>query len=167
MPRRLFALLLVAVTASANEMSFRSIQSGWNGAATPLTDRGINGAGQIVAVLDTGVDYDSCYFAEADGSRPPANTGSPATGPGWTNINPARRKIIAYDFLYSCDQFPNATGCEDPNDPSAYDNTDHGTHAAAIVAGDMGRVGEHDYADGLAPAAKLIVQDGGFIGGDN
>ena len=67
MVRKLFVLLLVAATASANEVSFRSLQSGWRSSATPLTDRGLNGAGQIVAVLDTGVDYDSCYFAEADG----------------------------------------------------------------------------------------------------
>jgi hypothetical protein len=164
--RKLFVLLLVAVTVSANETSFRTIQSGWGSAATPLTDHGLNGAGQIVAVLDTGVDYDSCYFAETDGSRPPANTGSPLTGLAWTNIDLSRRKIIAYDFLYSCDQYPGARGCENPNDPSAYDNTDHGTHAAAIITGDFNRFGEHDYADGMAPAAKLIVQDGGFIGGD-
>src|SRR6266850_6663674 len=114
--RKLFALLLVAFTASANELSFRSIQSGWNSAATPVTDHGLNGAGQIIAVLDTGVDYDNCYFAEADGSRPPINTGTPSGGFVWTNVDPSRRKIIAYDFLYSCDQFPNAVGCEDPND---------------------------------------------------
>jgi hypothetical protein len=165
--RKLFVLLLVAVTVSANEVSFRSVQSGWRSSATPLTDRGLNGAGQIVAVLDTGVDYDSCYFAEADGSQPPINTGTPVGGLAWTNVDPSRRKIIAYDFLYSCDQFPNATGCERPSDPNAYDNTDHGTHAAAIVAGDADRPGAHDYGDALATAAKLIVQDGGFIGGDN
>ena len=166
MVRKLFALLLVAFTASANEVSFHTIQSGWGSAATPLTDHGINGEGQIVAVLDTGVDYDSCYFVEADGSQPPANTGSPTAGLAWTNIDPSRRKIIAYDFLYSCDQYLGARGCENPSDPSAYDNTDHGTHAAAIAVGDFDRYGQHDYADGMAPAAKLIVQDGGFIGGD-
>lgn len=167
MTRKLFVLLAIAATASANEMSFRSLQSGWRGAATPLTDRGLNGAGQVVAILDTGVDYDSCYFAEADASRPPVNTGTPSGGLAWTNVDASRRKIIAYDFLYSCDQFPSAKGCENPNDLSAYDNTDHGTHAAAIIAGDFGTFGAHDYADGLAPGAKLIVQDGGFIGGDN
>jgi hypothetical protein len=157
----------MAATASANEVSFHSLQSGWRNAATPVTDHGINGAGQIVAVLDTGVDWDSCYFAEPDGSHPPFNTGSPTGGLAWTNIDSSRRKIIAYDFLYSCDQFPGAFGCEVPLDPNAYDNTDHGTHAAAIVAGDFNRYGEHDFGDALASGAKLIVQDGGFIGGDN
>src|SRR5438128_1624652 len=88
-----------------------------DGKPAPLTDRGLNGAGQIVAVLDTGVDYDNCYFAEADGSRPPINTGTPVGGYGWTNIDLSRRKIVAYDFLYSCAQFPGASGCDDPNNP--------------------------------------------------
>src|SRR6185295_6758393 len=92
--RKLLAVLAIAVTASANEQSFRSLQSGWKSAATPLSDRGLNGAGQIIAVLDTGVDVDSCYFAEADGSKPPFNTGTPSGGLGWTNVNLSRRKII-------------------------------------------------------------------------
>lgn len=167
MIRKLFVLLLVAATASANELSFRSLQSGWKSAATPLSDRGLNGAGQIIAVLDTGVDYDSCYFAEIDGSKPPANTGTPLGGLNWTNVNPSRRKIIAYDFLYSCDQYPNAQGCENPNAPNAYDNTGHGTHNAATLAGDREPFGEHGYQDALASAAKLVVQDAGFTGGDN
>jgi hypothetical protein len=157
----------IAATASANEISYRSLQSGWNGSATPLTDRGLRGEGQIIAVLDTGVDYDSCYFAEPDASRPPINTGTPGGGLAWTNVDPSRRKIIAYDFLYSCDQFPGVQGCEDPASPAAYDNTGHGTHNAATAAGDYGVSGHHDFGDALASAAKLIVQDGGFIGGDN
>jgi len=165
--RKLLAVLAIAATASANEQSFRSLQSGWKSAATPLSDRGLNGAGQIIAVLDTGVDVDSCYFAETDGSKPPFNTGTPSGGLGWTNVNLSRRKIIAYDFLYSCDQFPTAQGCENPNSPSAFDNTGHGTHNAATLAGDREPFGEHGYQDALASAAKLIVQDAGFTGGDN
>ena len=165
--RKLLAILTIAATASANEVSYRSLQSGWYSAATPVSDHGLHGEGQIIAILDTGVDYQSCYFAEADGSRPPANTGTPLGGLAWTNIDPSRRKIIAYDFLYSCDQFPGAPGCENPNNIADYDNTDHGTHAAAAAAGDFGRPAEHDYADGIAAGAKLVVQDAGFIGGDN
>ena len=160
--RKLFALLLaIAVPAAANEVSYHSLQSGTSFGPTPLTDHGLHGEGQIVAVLDTGVDYDNCYFAEADHSAPPINTGTPAGGFAWQNINPGRHKIIAYDFLYSCDQFPGMTACDDPKNPAAYDNQGHGTHAAATALGDRGTPVAHDYGDGLATAAQLIVQDAG------
>jgi len=165
--RKLFAILAIAATASANEISYRSLQSGSTGGGTPLHDRGIHGEGQVIAILDTGLDYDNCYFAEGDGSRPPINTGTPAGGLASANVNPNRRKVIAYDFLYSCDQYPGAMGCDDPNNPAAYDNQGHGTHAAASAAGDRGTFIAHDYADSIAPAAKLVVQDAGYTGGDN
>src|SRR5438034_2400770 len=69
---KLFALVALCATAlSANELSYKSLQSGFSGSTTPIFDHGIHGEGQIVAFLDTGVDYDSCFFVEADGSRPP------------------------------------------------------------------------------------------------
>src|SRR3954468_4976113 len=168
--RKLFAtaILSIATFALADDISFRSVQSGWFTADTPLFDHGIYGQRQVIAVLDTGLDWDGCYFAEPDGSAPPVNTGSPATGLSSSNVDTSRRKVIAYDFLYSCDQFPGARGCDDPKDPTAYDNADHGTRAAAVAAGDKATPLFYDYAaDGIAPGAKLIVQDGGFIGGDN
>jgi hypothetical protein len=165
--RKLFALILVAMTASANEISYRSLQSGSTAGGTPLFDHGIHGEGQVIAILDTGLDYDNCFFAEPDGSRPPINTGTPAGGYAWTNMNANRRKVIAYDFLYSCDQFPGAPGCEDPNDPKAYDNQGHGTHAAAAAVGCHGTTMVHDVYDSIAPGAKLVVQDAGYIGGDD
>jgi hypothetical protein len=142
--RKLFVLLAIAATASANDLSVKTLQSGPNGLSTPLFDRGIHGEGQIIAVLDTGVDYTSCYLAEPDGSRPPIDT-----------VDLSRRKIIAYDFLY-----------DDPNSTNAYDNQGHGTHAAAAAVGDSGTPIVHDSEDGIAPAAKLIVQDAGYTGGD-
>jgi hypothetical protein len=151
--RKLFVLLLVATTASANEISYRSLQSGKANGGTPIYDHGIHGEGQIVAVLDTGVDYDSCYFAEADRSRPPINRGF-----AWENVDTSRRKIIAYDFLYAGD---------DPDSPAAYDNQGHGTHAAASILADKGTPIAHDFGDAIATGAKLVVQDAGFIGGDN
>ena len=33
----------------------------------PLFDAGLDGTGQVVAVSDTGIDRDNCYFAEPDG----------------------------------------------------------------------------------------------------
>ncbi|MEA2236902.1 MAG: hypothetical protein QOC81_1626 [Thermoanaerobaculia bacterium] len=168
--RKLFAVLAIAIPtiAAADYTSARAMQSGWFSATTPLFDHGILGQRQIIAILDTGLDWDSCYVAEPDGSRPPINTGSPSSGLNSSNVDTSRRKVIAYDFLYSCDQFPGAAGCDDPNDPHAFDNALHGTLAAAVAAGD-GRapLSADDAADGIAPGAKLIVQDGGFIGGDN
>ena len=170
--RKLFAMTVIALVlpaiASADYRSWPSMQSGWFGTTTPVFDHGILGQRQIIAVLDTGLDWDSCYFAERDGSRPPVNTGSPAGGLASSNVDPNRRKVIAYDFLYSCDQFPGVSGCDDPNDPLAYDNALHGTLAAAVAAGDaQGPGNADDPGDGVAPGAKLIVQDGGFIDGDN
>ena len=163
--RKLFALAVIAVTANANEFSYRSLQSGssWT---TPIHDRGIRGQGQIVAVLDSGLDYASCFFAEPNGTPPPFNTGTPAGGLEWTNVDPSRRKVIAYDFLYSCDQYPNASGCDQPGAKGALDNHGHGTHAAGAVAGDSGAPGQHDFGDAIAPLAKLVIQDAGLTSGD-
>ncbi|HYI08225.1 MAG TPA: S8 family serine peptidase [Thermoanaerobaculia bacterium] len=161
--RKLFAILLLASTVSANEVSYRSLQSGSATGATPLHDRGIRGEGQIIAVLDTGAEYRSCFFAEGDNSAPPFNTGSVGGGLAWQNIDLSRRKIVAYNFLFSCDQYPGVAGCEGL---SALDNQGHGTHTAAIAAGDRGMPLAHDYADSLAPGAQLVIQDGGYVGGD-
>lgn len=169
MPRPLLfaALALLTLPLVANETSVRTLQSGApNGAAT-LHNRGIYGEGQIIAVLDTGLDYDNCYFAEPDGRVPPVNTGTPTGGFSWTNVDPSRRKVIAYNFLYSCAQFPGAFACDDPANVRAWDNQGHGTHAAAAAAGDRSTPLIHDYADAIAPGAKLVIQDAGFIGGDN
>jgi hypothetical protein len=168
--RKLFAMVLVAsaLAANADDTSFRAIQSGWGSVATPLFDHGIYGQRQVIAILDTGLDWDGCYFAEPDGSPPPINTGSPLYGFNSSNVDTSRRKVIAYDFLYSCDQFPFASGCDNPSNVHDYDNALHGTIAAAVAAGDQGVPLVHDdAAEGIAPGAKLIVQDGGFIGGDN
>ncbi len=169
MPRSLALALLALLTLplAANEVSVRTLQSGAPSGPATLHNRGLFGQGQVIAVLDTGLDYDSCYFAEADGRVPPINTGTPAGGFEWRNVDPTRRKVIAYDFLYSCAQFPGASGCDDPANVRAWDNQGHGTHAAASAAADRGTPLIHDFADAIAPGAKLVIQDAGFIGGDN
>jgi hypothetical protein len=166
--RKLFALLAIAAaSAVANEISVHTLQSGDPSGPTPIHDHGIHGEGQVIAVLDTGLDYDHCQFAEADGSPPPINTGTPQSGLASANVNAARRKVIAYDFLYSCDQFPSAFGCDNSALPTAYDNQGHGTVTASAAAGDAGAFVIHDLYDSIAPAAKLVIQDTGYIGGDN
>ncbi|HVG25280.1 MAG TPA: S8 family serine peptidase [Thermoanaerobaculia bacterium] len=164
--RKLFAVCLLAFTASANEVSHRTLQSGSPTGPTVLHDHGIHGEGQLIAILDTGLDYNSCYFAEADNTPPPFNTGSPSGGLAWQNINLARRKVVAYDFLFSCDEFPGIRGCDSPGNLASLDNQGHGTHSAGSAAGDRAPFIAHDFGDAVAPGAKLIVQDGGYVGGD-
>jgi hypothetical protein len=161
--RKLFAVVLfLSLPLAANELSVHTLQSGTAFGPMPLFTHGLHGEGQVIAVLDTGVDWDSCFFAEPDGSAPPFNLRVIDTA-----VNNARRKIIAYDFLYSCAAFPTATGCDDPSDPKAFDNQGHGTRAAASALADRGTLVAHDYGDAIATGAKLIVQDAGYVGGDN
>jgi hypothetical protein len=165
--RTLFAIFLMAATAvSANDVSYRSLQSGSATGPTPVHDHGIYGQGQIIAILDTGADYTSCYLAEPDGRRPPFNSGSPAGGLGWQNVDLSRRKIVAYNYLYSCDQYPGAEGCERVGAADSFDNTRHGTFASTLAAGDRDAPLHHDFADSIATGAQLVIQDGGYIGGD-
>jgi hypothetical protein len=168
--RKLFAVIVILITsgiAAADEVAYRSLQSGTPEGPTTVHDRGIFGEGQIIAVLDTGVDYNSCYFVEPDNTPPPVNTGTPLGGLQWQNVDLSRRKIIAYNFLYSCDQYPSSPGCDVPGAIGSLDNQGHGTHTASTATGDRGAPLVHDFADSIAPGAKLIVQDGGYVGGDS
>ncbi len=113
-------------------------QSGpYSGGMTPLYDRGIKGAGQIVGVMDTGADADMCFFYDVNEGLIPPND---------PNFN--QRKIVAY---IGPAEYANG-----------YDSQGHGTHTAGTIAGDnYANPGEHDNADGIALLAKLIVQDYG------
>ncbi|HEY0590151.1 MAG TPA: S8 family serine peptidase [Thermoanaerobaculia bacterium] len=159
----LLLLLLLATPLIADLTALRVLQSGSGFGSMAMHERGIDGSGEIVAVVDTGADVDSCAFAELDGSLPPANTGSPAGGLATANVDLSRRKVVAYDFLFSCDQYPGRAGCDDPADPRAWDNSGHGTIVASIAAGDRAPLGIAAEGDGLAPGAKLIVQDLGYV----
>jgi hypothetical protein len=86
---------------------------------TPIWDHGLLGEGQIVAVADTGLHVDSCFFAGDD-------------------------KVVGYQDFGS-------TGIGDPNG--------HGTHVAGSIAGDRLANGAYDTHDGMAPAARLFIQD--------
>ncbi len=128
-------------------------QSGLNGTTqTTVFDHGIYGQGQILAVLDTGIDPDMCYFRD------------PAAGPtainacdGGTTVDLDQRKLIAVNFLWDADC--DGAGIEDDE----WDDQDHGTHVAGTAAGDNFTAPLlHDPGDGMAPGARLVVQDGGF-----
>lgn len=144
-----------------------STQSGVQGnaaAQTPIWQRGIRGQGQIVGIIDTGADANSCYLDGA--ALPVTNTWGVRGGYG-TAVGLGHRKIVAYDFLFSCDQHPGAAGCDVPTDVTDWDNHGHGTHIAGTILGDSDE-NPATYAaqDGLAPAAKLVMQDAGYRADD-
>ncbi len=143
-----------------NDRSAGSVQSGMQGTSpqvTPIWARGLRGEGQVVGLIDSGLDVDSCFFADTlPGKLPKTNTWSRAGGYG-KEVDMSHRKVIAYDFLYSCDQWNGAAGCEMPSNAMLWDNHGHGTHCAGSMAGD--RPGARQ--NGMAPAAKIVVQDGG------
>lgn len=98
--------------------------------ATPLWDNGINGEGQIATVMDSGVDYNSCFFREV-GNAPPG---------------PDHRKVINYTL----------TG----GNPYDGCSPGHGTHVAGTMAGDQSYVNPGSYEhNGMAYKAKFTVQD--------
>jgi hypothetical protein len=143
-----------------NDRSAGSVQSGTQGTsamATSIWAHGLRGEGQIVGLIDSGLDVDSCFFADATaGKLPKTNTWSQASGYG-KEVDASHRKVIAYDFLYSCDQWSNAQGCEMPSTPGMWDNHGHGTHCSGSMVGN--RPGARN--NGMAPEAKIVVQDGG------
>lgn len=135
-----------------NDNASAIVQSG-NTSSRPLWDRGLRGEGQTVCVLDTGLDFDSCYFAEDDGTSPPMATGYDTGTPDYS-----RKKVVMYDLLYSAD-FDIENG--------DFDNQGHGTAVAGNALGS--RLSDPfgvTVSNGMAPAAKIIVQDGGFTWND-
>lgn len=98
--------------------------------ATPLWDHGINGEGQIATVMDSGVDYNSCFFRD-HGEAPPG---------------PDHRKVIDYSL----------TG----GNPYDGCSPGHGTHVAGTMAGDQSYLDPGNYEhNGMAYKAKFTVQD--------
>jgi subtilisin family serine protease len=114
--------------------------------ATPIFDRGLHGEGQIIGIVDTGLDIDECRFEDPEIGLPALND---AEG---IDVNPDHRKVLAVDFHWSEDW---------PPGPFDWDEHGHGTHVAGSAAGDELGNGRFDGSDGMAPAAKLVIQDGG------
>ncbi len=135
-----------------NDTTVWVAQSGTSGGqATPIYDQGIFGEGQIVGVLDTGIDPDMCYFRDPARGLPPINACN-----GGTVVDNNQRKVIAVDFLWSSE-------CSGGISSNEWDTQDHGTHVAGTVAADdFANPLIHDPGDGVAPGAKLVIQDCGF-----
>lgn len=115
---------------------------------TPIFDQGLFGENQVIAVADSGIDIDACFFADP-------NVGLPATnGSTGTEVNLNHRKVLAVDFYWD-EEWPNPA-------PTDWDTLGHGSHTAGSAAGDSNANGQYEDFDGMAPAAKLVIQDGGF-----
>jgi fibronectin type 3 domain-containing protein len=139
-----------------NDTTVWVAQSGLDaGQTTPVFDHGIHGEGQVVGYIDTGIDADSCYFRDAARGLPPIN----ACDAG-TTFDPAQRKVIAVDFLTPSE-------CAGGIAANEWDTQNHGSHVAGTIAGDnLANPIVHDPGDGMAPGAKLVVQDAGFLTDD-
>lgn len=103
--------------------------------ATPIWDRGVYGEGQVVCEMDTGLDYNSCWFRDANNAPP----------------GPTHRKVIDYRTwggrVYD--------GC----------GTGHGTHVAGTCVGDQSFINPGNIGfNGMAYKAKIMIQDVGNDG---
>ncbi len=99
-------------------------------AQTPIWDKGIRGEDQLVCVMDSGLDYNSCWFR--DGGNLPG---------------PANRKVYSYTLYGGGVAYD---GCD----------TGHGTHVCGTLAGDQSYVNPSNYDyNGVAYKAKLMMQD--------
>lgn len=127
-------------------------QSGLSGGqTTPIFSQGIFGEGQTVGIIDTGLDADMCFFRDTSLGLPPTNACN-----GGTVVNNSQRKVIAVDFLASGE-------CSGGISTTEWDTQGHGTHVAGTVGGDnFANLLTHNTADGMAPGAKLVIQDAGF-----
>ncbi|MBU1700140.1 MAG: S8 family serine peptidase [Candidatus Eisenbacteria bacterium] len=107
------------------------VQSNLSG-QTPLWDHNLHGENEIVTMMDTGLDYNSCWFRENGNAAP----------------NPNHRKVIDYKTWGGSAY----DGC----------GTGHGTHVAGTCTGDQSYINPgNDNYNGLAYRARITVQDVG------
>ncbi len=137
-----------------NDNSIWACQSGdITTESTPVFDHGIMGQGEIVAVADSGLDEDECAFIDTpNGDRIDTQAVEP---PDALVVDTDQRKVVAYNVL------PGA----EPWDHSTHEF--HGTHVCGSVGGDnyshLASTTDpgHDTGDGMAPLAKIIMEDAG------
>ena len=116
----------------------------------PLWDKGIKGQGSVVAVLDTGLDYDHNFFSLTDKSR--------AKYKNKEQMEAAMKKAgITYGKWYN-DKVIYAYNYSDMNDEIKEDDPrSHGTHVAGSAVGNATKpVPTGELLKGVAPEAQLI-----------
>jgi len=104
----------------------------------PWYDIGLNGAGEVIAISDTGIDMDHCYIDEnMDNYR----FGRPRT------LDLSRRKVVQYDDYIDRED--------------VYEG--HGSHVAGSIAGSL--PSEKGISEGIAFDAKIAFIDIGSADG--
>ncbi|CAM2065017.1 S8 family serine peptidase [Sulfidibacter corallicola] len=131
---------------------------------TPIYDQGITGTGQIVAVTDSGLDRNQCWFTQYDNGLGVNNAQTDAEDivPPAIGTTFPDRKVFGYFVLPGASPYDDNEVCT--TSPTSY----HGTHVAGTVAGDRGDVATPDSAnylnndeDGMAPNAQILFYDSG------
>ncbi len=150
----------------------QSNTTGLNGAS--LWDQGLIGTGQIVAVVDRGLDRNQDFFSQYDTGaggvvvRKYTDADFPAEGE-LGELHP-EHKVVGYFVQPGASPYEGTIRCNGSNN-----GTYHGSHVAGTVAGDSGTPADanqpnYDPSDGMAPHAQLLIQDmannetGCFIG---
>lgn len=110
----------------------------------PWYDVGLTGLNQVVAVSDSGLDTDNCYFWDSTSGELKDGT-----------VQSSRRKVVQYVSSFA-------------DDGAQYH--DHGTHVAGTVAGKKSIDGSTEsigFADGVARDAKISFLDIGVGSGES
>jgi PKD repeat protein len=149
-----------------NSRSSQVIQGGEaNDASRTIFGRELFGSGQIIAIADSGVDVDSCFFRGFNGREEvtlAAHTVQPELGPLH-----ADNKIIGYWVQVGADAYDDNATCS----PGGSATNFHGTHVAGSALGDdVANLSSRtsaglDQGDGMAPHAQLLFQDIGNSSG--
>ncbi|MEM9305510.1 MAG: S8 family serine peptidase, partial [Pseudomonadota bacterium] len=136
---------------------------------TPIWDQGLFGTGQIVTVMDGGLDRNEDFFLRLDRGDGPveaitdATTVAPDDPPG--PVFP-ERKVYGYWVDPASSPYDSLGDCVDPPTAPNVNGTFHGTHVTGTVLGDAltpssPTASGYDPDDGMAPNAQVLFIDVG------
>ena len=92
-----------------NDLASGIIQGG-SPSSKPMYDVGLDGNGQVVALSDSGIDIDNCYFYDNDQITPKSAIGR-VKGP----VNPLARKVVQYVSFADDSDYANGHGSKSQN----------------------------------------------------